>query len=465
VICLKRFFSLLLIVSLVLFSSCGSRYDSFDPPESDTTATPSGWITLGRGARLEDIKEVHPEKMPARHIELPDAFSGALLGPLSDGGCLAVSGTPIGDDGTKSDTLHDLRAIRFASDGSVLWDRTYTNDSFKGYAASICIFPDDGYALLLNISGSGSGSVGQADRIYRFLPDGNLSWRSDDEEISTDRIDGIFAAPDGALLAAGTTSENNLYGTNGGDDTVILRFEKDGRLSKRQLIDNEGITYLEDSSYMAGTGLILIWKDRAMCFGDDLEEKWTLKMAAGESLYEVEALPDGTGAIVSGSLPADPDIQYSNSTREAVFLIDDKGIIMQIYAETGSGIWLNTSAKVSDGRFIICKHIKSDDGREKCELIIVSADGSCQTSLGMIPGIIQQIVPTKDGGFTVISRHIAKYLPQPSSDSYILTDTEVIIAHYDSNPKLVWKRRIDQYKDVKRWDIVVPTSDDRLLIG
>jgi hypothetical protein len=463
VICLKRFFPVLLIASLVLFSSCGTRYDPFDPPESGTTATPTDWVTPGSGVFHENTADVSPEKMPAQHIDLPASQQESFIRPLSDGGCLAVSQVPLDTNDTSGYPLYDLRAIRFASDGSVIWDRTFTDGSFKGYIVSVCVFPDDGFILSLRVLKDSSVSYDTVDVLRRFLPDGTPSWRSSGDDITSGALDYVFVSSDGAVLTAGTVSSIDRDGSYAGNDIVMMRFDENGSLSKKISAGTFENDYLTGASYADGTGLVLIWKNQARCFDDALDMKWTLSMTSGENLFEVKALSDGV--LASGTIPVDAgDPEYSG-TKSAVFFIDSKGIWKMIYSVVENRTWITSSARLPDGRTVAGIYMVSDDNKQTTEIMVSNVNGSDWIQADTIPGIVQRIIPTGDGGFTAIAHQTVKQLPQPPYISSVWTDTEAIAAHYDGSLHLVWKRKIDQYKDVLRTDILIPTSDDRLLIG
>ena len=232
-----RWIILFAVTLMMLFSSCrppvSTPSDPFDPPDFTPTQAPSDWTTISSHADTHvKVAPVALDKVPARHLSLPKNQSAELIKALSDGGCLAVSQVPVDEKDKSGNPVYYLRAIRFKADGSVMWDKQYNSDPFKGYMQKICVFSDSGFAVSLQIQLINSGSYSAVSRLCRFSSNGDLLWKTKDDQMKPGALDYIFAAKDGAVLAAGMLPVNNPDGSFGNNDIGLYRFEKDGTLSK-----------------------------------------------------------------------------------------------------------------------------------------------------------------------------------------------------------------------------------------
>ena len=502
---MKRIFPvpvlLLLLMTLSILSSCTpssspsstassitlSSFDPFDPPDFTPPKAPADWITPGdyKVSHI-NVEAVAPQKVPARSIALPMSQQSSLLMPTLDGGCLAVAQIPVDEKDTSGNTFYYLQAIWFKADGTVKWDQQYKADTFKGYPVTMCVFPDGGFAVSLSIRKENTIDYETTDRLCRFSPDGTMVWQSKEDQVATGALDHIFATQDGAVLAAGTVAAASPAGSgsSGNNEIGLLRFEKDGSISANLTFGIVGYNTLTDASYATGTGLVLVWRSDAAtaasetaasgqvsqigCFGEDLSKQWVASMPAGESLFNVQALSGGKGAFAFGNLPSSisaTSASSSQSTRSTLFHFDSKGIENWTYSMEEANTWMLKAASLSDGRFIGCGYRTATDGSQVSTLVILSKNGKFLNTLKPLPGIIEQLIPTKDGGFTVVLRQSVSAIPQPPYISSIWMDTEVIVAHYDRNTGVVWQRKIDQYKHALRIDQVIVTVDGRLLIG
>jgi hypothetical protein len=507
--------SLVLLLSLSLPVSCSWRQtqwaDPLSPLEVSPSPVPSDWTAFENYGHPVKVTPVAIEMVPAKRILLPENQSEAFLKPLSDGGCLSVTTVQSDDKDAGGNPLQILRVIRFKADGSTGWDHRYDSEPFQGFPAAMCLFPDDGFALSLRIAtDAASGAYG--DQLWRFSPEGNLLRRTTGEQVRAGELDHIFAAGDGSVLATGTvemsagavgTSEGTAETSPASQESVsgggigigLLRLDGSNLPLEADAFGSTGSEMLMDASYAAGTGIILSWTRPYVgmndgsalqnicgiaCFDENLTMKWKTEMPDGAILYEVQALPGGEGILAFGSLPATGSESSSeagqeanpSSMRSALFYFDGKGVRQWTYAAEGEKAWIRTATRLSDGRFLIGIYQSGPEGEEATTLVLWdsgnkkdAASGGKGSILDTIPGIVTQLASTGDGGFTIILRQTLSAIPQPPYVSSIWTDTEAIAAHYDRNMKLLWRRTVDQYRHVLRLDLVVPTADDRLLIG
>lgn len=473
--------SLLILVSgFFLFKSVRPT-DPFNPPDFTPTKAPELWSTFGKSSHYVKVSSIAPEKMPATAIKLPESQNAALLMPLSDGGCLSVSQVPVDKTDTSGNSPSILRAVRFAADGAAAWDRRYESSPFRGYPITMCVTSDDGFAVSLRIARAGSSTADSMDSLRRFGPDGELLWISAEGAAASGTLDHLFSTQDGAVITAGTVAEARLAGTDPDFGVGLLRFEKDGTLSRHLTLGmQDRYDSLMDASYAAGTGLVLTWRSesekgdsgaagsafaqnsRIGCYTERLEEKWLAVLPATERSQAVQALPDGKGTFAFGTIA---DTSSPEASRTALFCFDGKGAKSWSYIMDRENAWTRAAVSLPDGRYVSGTYWSDEKDGERTVLSVLSGEGKHQTDLEQMPGMVNQLIPTKDGGFTAILRQTVRTIPQPPHISSIWFDSETIVEHYDKNLHIVWRRTIDQYKHALRTDAVVATVDDCLLIG
>ena len=482
----KKSLPIILIICLILpviFNSlygCSPHYDIFNPPDFIPTKAPKDWLTIGPSTKsYKSIKSIALDKVPATHIDLPKNRIPDYIMPISDGGCLAVSQISLDDDEKTGVQLYSLQAIRFKADGTVLWEKKYESIIYQGYPKSMCVFPDDGFAVSMNVDIKNSGTYTTLDRLYRFSSNGTLLWEISDTVAADVALDHLFAMKDGTLIAAGSVDLRNLDGSFRDNNIGLFHFEKDGTLSKQKVFGTQGNDNLIAASKAEASDIILFWKSQSEsgidtgmeskleCFNEDLDSRWVYKAGKNENLFDVITLPDGKGALAFSSLIESQNSNTGFSTVPMMLHFDNNGKKTWTYtAGVGQKAWMKTAAILKDGRIVAgwFNNVSSDLGQES-NLELFSETGTLIDSISKMPGVIQQIIPTKDGGFTVISSQIVSGLPQPPYVSSIWQDSEKIVAHYDKKLRITWQRSIDQYKHELRSDIVIPTADDRLLVG
>jgi hypothetical protein len=319
------------------------------------------------------------------------------------------------------------------------------------------------------------------DRLVRFAKDGSKSWQSAEGQIAAGALDHLFAGPDGAVLAAGTVTTTSTDG-DFENKVSLLRFDRSGALSGQLQVDGKGNQLLSDAAYAEETGLVLVWWRettgdqsspnagfsqiaQAGCFGADFSQKWIEEMDPGVNLYNVQILPDGKGILAFGNAPAPEGFVPETAVLSTMFHLTGQGALDWTYSPDAANSWLMNAAMLTDGRIIAGKYIGGADNGNISSLLVFPENSQTPEILADLPGTVQQLIPTRDGGITAVSVQSVRTIPQPPYISSIWTDTEAIVAHYDRNLKLVWRRSIDQYKHSLRGDIVIATVDDRLLVG
>ncbi|MEA4890096.1 MAG: hypothetical protein VB070_11590 [Clostridiaceae bacterium] len=450
-------------------------FDPFDPPDVTPAAVPADWLSIDADLHPVAIEPINLAKIPVRQISLPAAQSAALLLPTQDGGCLSVSPVPT-DNGN---TVFHLRVIRYQPDGSRQWDRQYDASPFQGYPVSLCIFSDNSFAVGLRLMTNSVPNGSFTDQLWRFSPEGDNIWQIKDGSIPPGSLDYLFARTDGAVVAAGTETQNQAE-SSAVSVIRVLSFDENGRQSKSVPATTLTVNQiLVHAFYTPEAGLVLIWSHddshgtsylpvyQVTFFNDHLDRKWTVEMDADVSLSEGQLLPGSGKVLITGFIAAPDDGGAAAGAAHAVLIcIDSQGAVAWTYAEKETTpAWLSKAAELAGGRLVAGRYKTGSEGAETTDLLLLSENGQYLQTIAVYPGLIQQMIPTQDGGFTGVLRQSIRTLPQPPFVSSIWIDSEAIIVHFDSNLQLVWQRTIDQYKQDIRSDRIIATKDDRLLVG
>ena len=455
---------------LPLAAACDSntpRADAFDPKDFVPTPSPTDWISpAGSSVHHVEVESFDMEKVPAVKIELPAEQVSELLSPLSDGGCLAVSVKTAAGENSKVAIRLDLRAIRFNPDGSVLWDRVLDTIDHSGYVTALSVFPDGAFVIGVRPAGSISPNRDPVDLLYRFSPEGNLQWKTDAPLFATGAIEHLFSLPDGAVLAVGTVSSKES------NDISLIRMEQDGTLTRQLILVTPQYDTLMDADYAPGIGLVILYRNEDFgtagvsprqrsslgCFNEQVQKIWTVETAVGEPLYQVDAV-DGKGILAQGY------VQDASTSHSTLFYFSPLGAKTWSCTPADQPSWLTGAAVLKNGQLVVSSFHQTEEGGQATLLTIHADNGTILTEMEQMPGMATQLIPTADGGFTLVLRQGVRSLPQPPHISSLWTDTEAIVAHYDKDLRLKWRRTIDQYKHSLRTDNIIATVDDRLFVG
>lgn len=463
-------FLLLLLAALLLLCACIAEVphshssDIFDPPDFEPTPAPSSWATIQYGYDVHHVRNesVAIETVPARRIGLPD--DAGVVKPMPDGGCLYISAIQTGEAEPERMAPHCLHVIRFDADGSVVLSRTYGELPFFGYLISVCVFEDGGFAAYLQIDADGTEPFESEGLLCRF--DANDAPVFQKAGIPTEGR--IFAAPDGAVILAGITETTHADGS-WTRDIALCRYAPDGSIQKQANLNVEGFRSLLHASYDPGAGLVLVWQDPSgdfshiASFDADFTVSWESNMPVGQRLYEVSALPGG-GALVIGATDTG-----TSSVRDALFHFNAAGENDWIYAvpDTSEHLVIGIAEELSNGKYVAGLRYHKDSGgtEQYTDFVVLSQTGEVEATLEPLHGHVWDIVPCSDGGFIAVLCQSVRTLPQPPQISSIWMDTEAVVVRYDADFNVIWLRTVDQYKYEKRNDIIVVTSDGKLLIG
>lgn len=480
---MKKYFGILCIsvicISFLALSSCTpgiTSFDPLDPPDFKPTAAPTDWVTPGQTIAHVKVGAINPGSIPVTTIEIPGSKPAYYLKALSDGGALSISIVTDENTSTGKTSLSRLRAARFRNNGSVAWDKTIINDAFQGYPATMCLMPDDGFALTLRTVDPESKDGNSVDCLYLFAPDGTLKLKTPAGSIPAGAFDSLFAPDKDTVYAVGTVPMTDSSGTFTGNYVAVSRLGKNESLLHRVSSETAKNVTLISAGYSSGTGLVLLLREdlitgtdmnvkyQLLCLDENFQKKWSSDFASGSIIFELTVLPENNGFLLNGTVPPAGKIGDTGNLA-TLFYYDGSGAPKWVYTADKSGIWLRAATRISAGRIAAGYFYISEDKHEYSKIVLLSSAGTIMNTLDKLVGSIEEIIPTKDGGFTVLFRQSVRGLPQPPYISSLWTDTEALIAHYDKDFKLEWRRTVDRYKHSTRSDQFVFTTNDRILVG
>lgn len=118
----------------------------------------------------------------------------------------------------------DIAIAKFASDGTLSWDKTIGGTSYE-YAGDIIQTSDGGYAVIGNAQSYGAGN--QDIFLIKCASDGSVTWSKTWGGAGADYGRSVIQTSDGGYAVVGYTSN---FGA-GGNDAVLLKYTSDGTLS------------------------------------------------------------------------------------------------------------------------------------------------------------------------------------------------------------------------------------------
>jgi len=156
----------------------------------------------------------------------------------------------------------------------------------------------------------------------------------------------------------------------------------------------------------------------------------------------------------------------SETAGSALYRIDENGTINRIHvcSETGSQV-IKALRLSGDRGYAVAEYIRSREGEYHTRLVVLSSDGIMPRFTDTVPGIIRQLARSDEESFTAVFLQEVQPIPQLPYISSIWMDMETIDIRYDTDLDIIWRRKIDQYKGSLRPDIVIVSSEDKLLIG
>jgi hypothetical protein len=156
------------------------------------------------------------ELLWSRSLGGPGRDYGQGICATQDGGCVVAGFTTSAGQGEE-----DALLVRYASDGSVVWVRTF-GGAAPDMAFGVCATRDGGFALCGYTMSVGRG--GSDTWVVRVDASGTEVWTATAGGERNDRAYAIEEDPDGGSTAVGTTT------TSGGSyDSRMLRWTADGQ--------------------------------------------------------------------------------------------------------------------------------------------------------------------------------------------------------------------------------------------
>ncbi|MCI0535198.1 MAG: PQQ-binding-like beta-propeller repeat protein [Verrucomicrobiales bacterium] len=200
--------------------------------------------------------------------------------------------------------------LKLDPDGNVIWATTWQHPTGFGHAQSITVAGDGSVYVVGGINGAGAGFSDML--IIKFASDGSLLWQQtwggSINEIARD----VAAAPDGGVYVAG---EGNSFFAN---DAILLRYAPDGTLvwqrdwhegTIQDLTCGEGVAVGPDGSvFLAGfAGITGVGQHIFLVkFTSDGSVVWeSTSGGAAESGLDVALGPNGNIYVAGSTLVAD----------------------------------------------------------------------------------------------------------------------------------------------------------------
>ena len=153
---------------------------------------------------------------------ISDGAAGNAVAVAPDGSVYAAGTTPRPDQIGNFDIL----VLKITSDGSLVWQRTYSAGDVVDPRGRMATAPDGSIVLAGAIQAPKQGFVDIAALIVKFSPDGGLLFDKQFAGPSGETAEGVAVAPDdGAIFVAGTTTS---FGA-GSQDAFVLHLQPTGK--------------------------------------------------------------------------------------------------------------------------------------------------------------------------------------------------------------------------------------------
>jgi hypothetical protein len=150
-----------------------------------------------------------------------DGAAGNAVAVGPDGSVYAAGTTPRADQIGNFDIL----ALKITSDGSLVWQRTYTAGEVVDPRGRMATAADGSIVLAGAIQAAKSGFVDIAALVVKLGPDGSLIFDRQFAGRNGETAEGVAVAPDGTIHVAGTTTS---FGA-GSQDAFVLHLQSTGK--------------------------------------------------------------------------------------------------------------------------------------------------------------------------------------------------------------------------------------------
>ncbi|MDC7996477.1 T9SS type A sorting domain-containing protein [Gilvibacter sediminis] len=224
-----------------------------------------------------------------------------------DGHFIAAGHSSSGISGLKTVPNYgnsDYWVIKFASDGTILWQRGFGGDTSDS-VRTVLNAPDGGYLVAgTSLSGvSGNKTVPNYYSLYDFWfvkvdADGNEQWQKVIGANNSDHLRDIVVSSDGGYIMGGTSDSSGSFDKNepniGGWDYWVLKLNADLEIQWQNTIGGTSNDWLESLYELADGGVILGGTSISNSSADKSEESIG---GVGSRDYWIVRLDD-TGAVV-----------------------------------------------------------------------------------------------------------------------------------------------------------------------
>jgi uncharacterized delta-60 repeat protein len=183
---------------------------------------------------------------------------GAGVAPAPDGSIYLAGSTASFGAGDE-----DIFLVKFAADGSLVWQRTFgtgevePNLAADEFASAVAVGPDGS----VYVAGTSTDSHAL---LVKFSPDGNLIWQETWGGTNTEFANGVAVADDGSVYLAGFTTSFGV----GFDNAFLVKFAPDGSLiwqrtwgGSNSEFGNAVAVASDGSIYVAGDGNSFLGND------------------------------------------------------------------------------------------------------------------------------------------------------------------------------------------------------------
>ena len=121
----KRFFAILLSLSLVLLSSCTEGTGPAAPDGGRTMAggVPDDWVTVGKDYPYERLENIRPFKVPEIKAGIGMEADRGKLGRIDDGFVFLAMSLPL--EGAEESELIKPIAWKYDKTGKLVWVKEY----------------------------------------------------------------------------------------------------------------------------------------------------------------------------------------------------------------------------------------------------------------------------------------------------------------------------------------------------
>lgn len=390
-----------------------------------------------------------------------------------------------------------LRAVKYDSNGKLIWVQNYTDIKLIPYRFGECIQTRDG-GFAFSIDGDVSfrqtnenKQVADITRgwLVKCDDDGNIMWKDQLEFRGGSEVSFICETQGGELLTVGTcqTDDGKHYlngdSTYGLTDLIFTKYDKNGKRIGLMKYGGSDFDSFRSACYSPEIGLVvsgstqscdgnitkrkekgtmLYPREFVTVFDDDLNEKWQYVFEDQNEIYTSYLSVIGKQIYVAGSLASDT----GKHNQTAVFKFNQDGtgmkskiinasLVMGIYATEDRMLLLSVNPSAYCEKSGIPQIYKLDTDLQINKAIDDAPSNAYE----------YKVVPTSDNGFFTVQMQQVKYLPQPVWMNRSMMSSATVVSRFDADGKLLYRKTYDQNHEVEDIDIVIPLKDGKVIVG